>query len=93
MRAYYRRAASPTLSLPAKIETNETPVLSLFKRSTTLKAPEECTSLWFWRTKPAGPGGEETNKPLAPAEPPRKKRKLRATKEKTLGDVMSSFGI
>ncbi|KAF9638195.1 CBS domain-containing protein [Lasiodiplodia theobromae] len=93
MRAYYRRAASPTLSLPAKIETDEKPVLSLFKRSTTSAMPEEGRSLWFWRANPTELGSEETKKPPTPAEPPRKRRKLRPTKEKTLGDVMSSFGI
>lgn len=93
MRAYYRRAASPTLSLPAKVETDEKPVLSLFKRSTTSAMPEEGRSLWFWRTNPTELGSEETKKPPTPTEPPRKRRKLRPTKEKTLGDVMSSFGI
>ncbi|OJD34665.1 cbs domain-containing protein [Diplodia corticola] len=93
MRAYYRRASSPTLASPAGIGTDEEPILSVFKRSTPAVLPPEGMALWVWRSSPTENGDDVTEEHPTTAEPPKKKRRLRATKEKAIGDVLGSFGI
>lgn len=92
MRAYYRRATSPSLS-PKKAELNEEPVLSVYKRTTESPITSKCNTNWFLRNVHPTNHGQVMKEAQATTKPPKKKRKLRTAKERNLENVLGGFGM
>ncbi|EKG12100.1 CBS domain-containing protein [Macrophomina phaseolina MS6] len=92
MRAYYQRAASPAVH-SENAQAKEEPVLSLYKRSTEFPLDLRCTTRWFLRDVPSTVGDKQRKELQKSIEPPKKRRKLRATKGQSLENVLDTFGM